>query len=70
MERMTRPYDKTGEKNGSYVAGGPTSEVIYSYGKNFTLSLQFGYFFVGEYIRNTGNGKDVQAAALKANYSF
>jgi hypothetical protein len=70
MERIIRPPDKPGENNGLYVAGGPTAEIYYSYSKHFNISLQAGYFFAGKYVRNTGNGKDVRAVALKAYYSF
>jgi hypothetical protein len=70
MEFMTRPPDNPNENLGLYVAGGIYAELAYIFSKHFDISLQVGYFFPGEYIRNTGLGKDVQAAALKAYYRF
>jgi hypothetical protein len=70
MESLVRPADRPNESLGKYVAGGPTATMDFTFSKHFDLSLQFGYFFAGEYIKNTGNGKNVQAAALKAYYKF
>jgi hypothetical protein len=70
MEKMTRPPDKPGENSGKYVAGGPTIEFAYNFSRHFDISLQAGTFFPGDYIKRTGVGKNVQAAALKAYYRF
>jgi hypothetical protein len=70
MERMIRPPDQVGENNGNYVAGGPGAEINYTGGKHFEISITTGYFIPGKYVKNTGNGKDLQALSLKAYYRF
>ena len=70
METMTRPIDKPGQNLGLYVATGPTAELAYNFGKHFNILFQTGIFFPGNYIKNTGVGKNVQAVALKTYYRF
>lgn len=58
-------YDK-----GRNITDGLIIQSEYTFNQHFNLSLSAGYFKAGYYLRNTGNGKDVQAVFLVLNYTL
>jgi hypothetical protein len=70
MDRMTREPDKNGDTKGSFVTSGLSARIDYDITKHLNINFSTGFFFAGEYLNNTGKGKNVQANFIVANYSF
>jgi len=67
---MVREPDNNGIEKGIRVAKGVVAEFGYGAGKHFAILLLMGYFVPGNYVTNTGEGKDQSAVSLKVTYRF
>ncbi|HEX2396258.1 MAG TPA: alginate export family protein, partial [Bacteroidales bacterium] len=66
MRKMTREPDASG----MHVLKGVAFDLQYVPNKHVILLLYGGLFQPGNYIRNTGRGKNLEALSLRANYKF
>jgi hypothetical protein len=68
MEHLLRePYPGATRKD-MLVTTGFTSELTYTTGPHMNGSLTLGYFIPGDFIKNTGLGKNILSVALKFTY--
>ena len=70
MAFMTREPDQNGEGKGMPIATGTIAEIVSTAGKHIELILYGGYFWPGEYMKNTGEGMNMGILAAKATYRF
>lgn len=70
-DRLTRGPDESGQEDqGIFVTKGMLVQLDYTASRHFSFSLSGGYFAAGEYIENTGKGKDIKALFLTGWYRF
>jgi hypothetical protein len=70
MRRMTRIKDSPGVDLGHQIINGAAFEILYYANKHVTLLLYGGIFKPGNYIRNTGEGHNIEAFSFRAHYKF
>jgi hypothetical protein len=70
IRKRVRPSASAGQTLGTHVSQGIISEITYYANKHLILWLYYGYWFAGEYIQNTGSGKDLEALSLRVSYKF
>ncbi len=70
VRKMTRKTNRLGEKSGKAISRGGVAELMYIPNKHITVWVYGGILWAGEYILNTGAGKDMEAFSLRASYKF
>jgi hypothetical protein len=70
VRRMTRINDMPGENHGKLITGSITADLLYTPNKHFSMLVFGGIFKPGDYARNTGEGKNIEAFSVKATYRF
>lgn len=70
LEGMSRAPDTPGNEKGRFVTNGLITQIEYTINNHFEIDLTTGWFFAGDYIRNTGHGKNVQATFLIGYFRF
>ena len=70
VRKMLRGPDTPGDELGKYISQGPVAEFMYTPNKHIVVWIYYGFLFAGDYIRNTGEGKNMQAFSLRASYKF
>lgn len=70
MRKMSRELGSPGNSQGSTDTRGIALDISYTPNKHLNLLLYGGLFLPGEYIRSTGEGKNVEAGSLKITYRF
>ena len=70
VRKMIRETDMPGEERGKTIINGATAEFMYTPNKHVAVWIYGGIFKAGEYIRNTGAGKNMEAFSLRVAYKF
>jgi hypothetical protein len=70
MRKMSRDLVSPGGNQGSTDTRGIALDISYTPNKHFNVLLYGGLFLPGDYIRSTGEGKNVEACSLKITYKF
>jgi hypothetical protein len=70
MRKMTRIKNEEGVELGHHILNGAAFDLLYVPNKHIAILLYGGYFTAGNYIRNTGNGRNITAFSLRVNYRF
>jgi hypothetical protein len=70
MDRVIRPPDSPDKELGKKIINGVALGVDYTPTQYLEVALRAGIFFPGEYIINTGQGKNVETLSLKITYRF
>jgi len=69
-DHMTRIPDIGGVRKGAFVMNGFNSQIDYTFNSHFSFYISTGYFVAGEYIKNTGSGKNIRSVFITAWYRF
>jgi hypothetical protein len=70
VTHMVREPDNNGIEKGIHIAKGILTEINYTASKHFNILLMMGFYVPGNYVTNTGVGKNQSAASLKVTYRF
>jgi|WetSurSiteA1Bulk_404760.scaffolds.fasta_scaffold03534_4 hypothetical protein len=70
VRKMLRGTDVSGAELGKEISRGATAEFMYTPNKHVVIWIYYGYLLAGEYIRNTGSGRNMEAFSLRAAYKF
>ncbi|HLO60491.1 MAG TPA: alginate export family protein [Bacteroidales bacterium] len=68
MRKMTRIKNEEGIELGRHILNGAAFDLLYVPNKHIAILLYGGCFTAGNYIRNTGNGRNITAFSLRVNY--
>ncbi len=70
MDRMIREADGPGDIKGTFITSGGNAQIDYYVNRHLILSVSPGYFAAGEYVKNTGAGKDNKVLFATVWYRF
>lgn len=70
VRKMNRETDVPGKKLGKQVFTAVTADLLYVPNKHVNVLIYGGLFTPGDYVRNTGVGRNMEAFSVKATYKF
>ena len=70
VREMTREPDSPGEERGKTITKGIAAEFSWDINKHTNILVFGGLFRAGEFIRNTGTGRNVEAFSIRATYKL
>jgi len=70
VRKMTRETDMPGKELGKLITKGVTTDFLYVPNKHLSVLIYGGLFNAGNYISNTGVGRNMESFSVRAAYKF